>query len=89
MRHLAVAMATVVMMGVGAASASAHNVGPFVGPHVHVLTTPGNVVTIGPDGCASGGLGAFQDFHYHVHVGQPGTDAFTTNPVSIRGIGCP
>jgi hypothetical protein len=90
MRRLAVAVAAVAVMAVSASSAAAHDVGPTVGPHVHVLTTPGNVISIGPDGCGADALAAFQDFHYHVHVGQPGMSAFLgTNPVSIRGAMCP
>ena len=91
MRRLAVAIGAVAVtavMAVGANSASAH-FGPFVQPHQHILTTPsGNSHTIGPDGCASGGVGPFQNFHYNVHVGSPGR-AFSTNPVSIRGGMCP
>jgi hypothetical protein len=88
MRRFLVGAVSASAILLSAGPAAAHNVGPFVGPHQHVLTTPGTTVTIGPDGCATGGLGAFQDFHYHVHVGQPGADAFLTNPVSLRGAGC-
>jgi hypothetical protein len=78
------------MMGVGAASAQAH-FEPFVQPHVHLLTTAsGNVVSISPDGCATGGVGVFQDFHYNVHVGEPGLGAFPTRATRCRSpIGCP
>ena len=95
MRHLAVAAAVTTVMALSAGSASAH-FGPFVPPHQHVPSNPGtimtgNFLTIGPDGCATGGEGAFQNFHYNIHVGEPGTDAFpnANNPVSIRGAACP
>ena len=86
MKRLALVAVTAMML-IGAAPAAAH-FGPFVAPHVHQLTTPGTVTTVGPDGCATGGVGAFQNFHYNFHVGEPGA-AFATNPVAIRGIACP
>jgi hypothetical protein len=96
MRRLAVAVvAATAVLAMSVGSASAH-VGPFVPPHQHVLSNPGTILTesfltIGPDGCATGGVGAFQNFHYNIHVGEPGTGAFPNdnNPVSIRPAGCP
>jgi hypothetical protein len=90
MKRLAVAVAVTAVMAIIASPATAHPVNPpFVGPHQHILMTPnGSEHRIGPDGCATGGVGAFQNFHYNVHVGSP-ADAWLTNPVSIRGGMCP
>ena len=95
MRHLAVALAVTAAMAVSAGSRRPTS-GHSSSRTSHVLSNPGtiltgNFLTIGPDGCATGGEGAFQNFHYNIHVGEPGTGAFpnTNNPVSIRGAGCP
>jgi len=87
MRKFLVGLASASALVLCAAPAAAHDLGPLVPPHQHVLTTPGATVTIGPDACTMGAIGAFQNFHYGIHVGAP-ADAFASNPVSIRGAGC-
>ncbi len=80
---------------VGALSASAIMLGatPAAGhvvpAHQHVLTTPGATVTIGPDACTMGAIGAFQNFHHNVHTGGAATGfSGPSNPVSISGAAC-
>jgi hypothetical protein len=64
-----------------------------VPPHNHFLTTgSGDEVHVGPYVCDNPDIyDAWLNFHMNVHVGVPGTQAFTndSNPVSIRAILCP
>lgn len=64
-----------------------------VPPHNHWLTTgSGDVVHVGPFVCDNPDIyDAWLNFHLNVHVGVPGTQAFTndSNPVSIAATLCP
>jgi hypothetical protein len=64
-----------------------------VPPHNHLLTTgSGDVVHVGPYVCDNLDIyDAWLNFHLNVHVGVPGTQAFTndSNPVSIAATLCP
>ena len=64
-----------------------------VPPHNHWLTTgSGGVVHVGPYVCDNPDIyDAWLNFHLNIHVGVPGTQAFTndSNPVSIAAILCP
>jgi hypothetical protein len=63
-----------------------------VPPHNHWLTTgSGDVVHVGPYVCDNPDIyDAWLNFHLNVHVGVPGTQAFTndSNPVSIAATLC-
>ena len=63
-----------------------------VPPHNHWLTTgSGDVVHVGPFVCDNPDIyDAWLNFHLNVHVGVPGTQAFTndSNPVSIAATLC-
>jgi hypothetical protein len=63
-----------------------------VPPHDHWLTTgSGSVVHVGPKVCDNPAIyDAWLNFHTNVHVGVPGTQAFThaSNPVSIAAVLC-
>lgn len=63
-----------------------------VEPHNHWLTTgSGSVVHVGPKVCDNPAIyDAWLNFHLNVHVGVPGTQAFTnaSNPVSIAATLC-
>jgi hypothetical protein len=63
-----------------------------VPPHNHWLTTgSGSVVHVGPKVCDNPAIyDAWLNFHLNVHVGVPGTQAFThaSNPVSIAATLC-
>jgi hypothetical protein len=79
-----------------AAIALAFTAGPslaVVPPHNHWLTTgSGDVVHVGPYVCDNPDIyDAWLNFHLNVHVGVPGTQAFTnpSNPVSISATLCP
>ena len=96
MRHR-ITVAVVAGLGLlGAGQASAQ-----VPLHQHVLTTPAGAHEIAQGFCANadnfltagnptGQSPAFQNFHHDVHMGVPGTEAFTNpnNPVSIGSTGC-
>ena len=62
-------------------------------PHNHWLTNgSGGVVHVGPFVCDNPDIfDAWLNFHLNVHVGVPGTQAFTnaSNPVSIAATFCP
>ena len=78
-----------------AALVFAFSAGPAfaVPPHDHWLTTgSGDVVHVGPSVCDNPDIfDAWLNFHLNVHVGTPGTQAFTNdgNPVSIAATLCP
>jgi hypothetical protein len=79
-----------------AALALAFSAVPALGavpPHNHWLTTgSGDVVHVGPYVCVNPDIyDAWLNFHLNVHVGVPGTQAFTidSNPVSISATLCP
>jgi hypothetical protein len=81
MRRLVVAGIAALVFAVSAAPVLA------VPPHNHWLTTgSGDVVHVGPYVCENPDIfDAWLNFHVNVHVGVPGTQAFTNdgNPVSI------
>ena len=62
-------------------------------PHNHWLTNgSGGEVHVGQFVCDNPDIfDAWLNFHLNVHVGVPGTQAFTndSNPVSIRATFCP
>jgi hypothetical protein len=88
MRRLLIAGIAALTFAVSAGTALAS-----VPPHNHWLTTgSGDVVHVGPFVCDNPDIyDAWLNFHLNVHVGVPGTQAFTNdgNPVSIAATLCP
>ena len=81
----AVALLAVGLSGVDAAQA------PNVPPHRHFIEVNGERVPIGPQVCESPELqGAFNQFHFGVHVGTPGTFAMDHehNQTDIKSAAC-
>jgi hypothetical protein len=67
--------------------------GPALASHPHYLVTPGTCVedvASGQTSKAQGERGGHK-FHENVHLGQPGSSAFTneSNPVSVGKGSCP
>lgn len=60
---------------------------PAVAEHPHVIMTPGTCVDRAGTGFGTGEQHDDTSFHERVHMGAPGTFAFTQehNPVSIKG----
>ena len=79
-----------------ALAASLAGTRPALAHHDHYLVTPGACVEdIGQGQTAQTAGGGAHRFHDNVHLGTPGTDAFTNqrNPVAVYkvgiGPGCP
>ena len=79
-----------------ALAASLAGVRPALAGHDHYLVTPGTCVEdIAQGQTAQTTGGGAHRFHHNVHLGTPGTDAFTNqqNPVAVykagTGPGCP
>ena len=87
MRKLMIAGVAALTLAFAAAPALA-----AVPPHDHWLTDgSGDVIHVGPYVCANPDIyDAWLNFHLNVHVGVPGTQAFTNdaNPVSIAATLC-
>ena len=62
-------------------------------PHQHFLVTPdGTLIAVGRDACLFGPSGAFDQFHFDIHLGMPNLEAFRRmdNPVSfVAPVPCP
>jgi hypothetical protein len=85
MRRVVVVLSLVLpLLGFVASPASAQ-----VPPHDHFVTVPGTgtTVQVGPPRCSLGETvqGAFLNFHFNVHTGQPAS----TGEVSIVPSFCP
>ena len=69
---LAVAVAA---MALAPAAATGQAPGGNVPPHQHyVVTSDGDLVPIGPNSCEDGQSVQFDQFHVHVHRGEPGAN---------------
>ena len=88
MRRLVISMIAALTIALAASPTLA-----VVPPHNHWLTNgSGDVVHVGPFVCDNPDIyDAWLNFHLNVHVGVPGTQAFTndSNPVSIAATLCP
>ena len=81
----AVVLMTLGLSGVGAAPA------PDVPPHRHFIEVNGERIPIGPQVCENPDLQqAFNQFHFGVHVGTPGTFAMdhAHNGTDIKSARC-
>lgn len=81
----AVALVAVGVVGVNATPA------PDIPAHRHYLTVNGTLVPVGPQLCDEKSVQqAFNQFHYGIHVGVPGTEAFAHehNQVGITARAC-